>query len=597
MHSFLAWLRGSLARPFLLYFGAVTALLVICAVPAIALIELSTGSGSAINVSGSMRMQSYKLALAVADPYETQEERRRETLHAVRDFAAKLASPGLLSGFKQRLDDPAYPQYTALKERFETNMAPLAEASIESEEARKRFLAQVPDFVGQVDRFVQTLENSLNRRLAALKWMLAAILVGLASSTFLMVRYLRRRLFTPLDEIGKAAHAVRKGSFGVRAPVRSHDEIGRLAEAFNYMVAELGGFYGRLESEVEKKTADLARRNGLLQLLSKVGRAVSAGDRLEAKGLGAVLDDACRLMGAASACVTVGDEGTRYALAKSAAWQEGDERSARAFPFAVRGGTAGGALQIRFGSEEAGGWQNDVATALAQTIGADITRALRQLDGRRLAVLEERSTIARELHDSIAQTLSYCRIQVHRLKVFLGRGSMDESVQGAIDELSEGVNTAYRQIREVLTAFRTQPSARNLSGAVEETVEEFRNRTGIEISVENALSGLELSPNSHVHITYILREALVNVEKHAHAKHVDVRLLRLADGSAVLDVTDDGEGIDENAAKANHFGLSIMKERAEALGGTLEVRRVAPEGGTRVRLTVPAASGSAERKA
>ncbi|MFU0842358.1 MAG: Sensor protein [Burkholderia sp.] len=597
MHSFLAWLRGSLARPFLLYFGAVAALLVICAVPAIALIELSTGSGSAINVSGSMRMQSYKLALAVADPYETQEERRRETQQAVRDFSSKLSSPGLLSGFKQRPDDPAYPQYTKLKERFERNVAPLAEASIADEDARKRFLAQVPDFVGEVDRFVQTLENSLNRRLAALKWMLAAILVGLASGTFLIVRYLRRRLFTPLGEIGRAAHAVRRGRFDVRAPVRSHDEIGRVAEAFNYMVEELGGFYGRLESEVEKKTADLARRNGLLQLLSKVGRAVSAGDRLEAKGLSGVLDEACRLMGAASACVTVGDESARYVLSKSAAWQDGDERLARAFPFAVKGESAGGALQIRFEGEEAGGWQSDVASALAQTIGADITRAVRQLDGRRLAVLEERSTIARELHDSIAQTLSYCRIQVHRLKFFLGRSGPDKDVQGAIDELSEGVNTAYRQIREVLTAFRMQPSSKTLSGAVDETVEEFRNRTGIAISVENALTGLELSPNSHVHIIYILREALVNVEKHAHAKHVAVRLLRLADGSAVLDVTDDGQGIDENAAKANHFGLSIMKERAEALGGSLSVSRVSPEGGTRVRLTLPAAPGPAEKKA
>ena len=76
-----------------------------------------------------------------------------------------------------------------------------------------------------------------------------------------------------------------------------------------------------------------------------------------------------------------------------------------------------------------------------------------------------------------------------------------------VNELSEGITTAYRQLREVLTTFRLQISSSGLNGAVEETVEEFRGRTGIATTVSNALLGLELTPNEQIHFVHILREA------------------------------------------------------------------------------------------
>ena len=77
--KFIAWVRGSIARQFQLVFGTITLLMMLVALPAIVLTELSTGSGGAINVSGSMRMQRYKLALAVADPFSDFEARELKT--------------------------------------------------------------------------------------------------------------------------------------------------------------------------------------------------------------------------------------------------------------------------------------------------------------------------------------------------------------------------------------------------------------------------------------------------------------------------------------------------------------------------------------
>lgn len=583
----IAWVRGSIARQFQLVFGTITVLMMLVALPAIVLTELSTGSGGAINVSGSMRMQSYKLALAVADPFTEYEEREQKIMTACDEFGAKLESKGLLNGMRTTDDDEAYRQYKALKVRFAKEVRPLAEASIRNIDARLRIVTEIPSFVEDVDRFVQTLETGLNERLAMLKWLLAVIMIGAVFVGWVMLRVMRKSIFEPIAAIGKAANAVRRGDFTVRARVGVPNEIGRLSSAFNYMVDELGRLYGNLEAEVERKTHDLNRRNEGLQLLSRVGQSVRYGERFESDGLNAVLDEACRLLEADGACVRVGAGESAYVLAKSSNWDRMEEHVVIQTVALSETTPEAGMLEIAFHAESVEKWQSDLSLALAQSVGRSIERVTRQLDDRRLAVLEERSTIARELHDSIAQSLSFSRIQMHRLKVFVERNEPHDKVLATVNELSQGISTAYSQLREVLTAFRLQISSAGLNGAIEETTDEFRNRTGIPVTVENRLVGMELSPNNQIHVIHILREALINVEKHARATQVAVSITRRTDGTIMLSVEDNGIGIPENAGKYRHFGLSIMRERAEALGGTIAIARVSAEGGTRVMLTIP----------
>ena len=544
------WLRASIVRQCFVVLAVIGLLAVLAAAPALILTERSTGSGGAINVSGSMRMQSYKLALAVADPFSSFEQRREKTMTALDEFGVKLMSPGLLNGVPHDSGDPAYVQYAALN-----------------------------------DRFVQTLENGLNERLAILQKILTLILFGAMGVSFVMLLVMQRSIFRPLLAIGSAADAVRKGDFTVRAKVPAPDEIGRLATSFNFMVDELGRLYGNLEHEVEKKTEDLNRRNAGLQFLSRVAQSAAWGAVFKRHSLDGLLEESCVQFGARAVRLVVSTDGTAAVLAESDAWPE-EEPETGVVRFVLSNvNPSMGTLEALFDAEPED-WQTGFGEALAQTIGRGIERSTRQSDDRRLAVLEERSTIARELHDSIAQSLSYSRIQMHRLKVFVERGEPQEKVLETVNELSEGITTAYRQLREVLTTFRLQISSSGLNGAVEETVEEFRNRTGIATTVSNALLGLELTPNEQIHFVHILREALVNVEKHARAGSVRVTLSRGADDMFVLRVQDDGVGIPAAPGRYKHFGLSIMKERAEALHGTLTVAP-AEGGGTCVTLVVP----------
>ena len=205
MARLILWLRSSIERQFFIVFGTIAFLTLLVALPAMMLTELSTGSGGAINVSGSMRMQSYKLALAVADPFLSTEERHKRTFEAADEFGAKLVSRGLLNGMTESEADPVYRQYKLLKERFESEVRPLAEASSENVDARRAFVLLIPSFVDEVDRFVQALENGLNTRLALLKWLLAIILLGSLGVTYVMLGVIRKRIFKPLTEIGSAA--------------------------------------------------------------------------------------------------------------------------------------------------------------------------------------------------------------------------------------------------------------------------------------------------------------------------------------------------------------------------------------------------------
>ncbi len=201
-------------------------------------------------------------------------------------------------------------------------------------------------------------------------------------------------------------------------------------------------------------------------------------------------------------------------------------------------------------------------------------------EGRRLAVLEERSAIARELHDSLAQSLSFMKIQVARLQ----STQLDETKQAdAIKELREGLDNAYRELRELLTTFRVHMDLRGLGYAIQAAIDEFSQRSDIRISLDNRLINCRLTVNEEFHILHVVREALSNIVRHSGATAVSVLMRMLRSGAVELIIDDNGVGLTPASPTYDHHGQAIMKERAYNLGGDIEVmnRRY---GGTRVRL-------------
>ncbi len=201
-------------------------------------------------------------------------------------------------------------------------------------------------------------------------------------------------------------------------------------------------------------------------------------------------------------------------------------------------------------------------------------------EGRRLAVLEERASIARELHDSLAQSLSFMKIQVARLQ----SKSVEGTQSAVVQELREGLDNAYRELRELLTTFRVHMDLRGLGYAIQATIDEFSQRSELAISFDNRLVNCRLTVNEEFHILHVVREALSNIVRHSGAKNVSILMQLQKNGEVELTIDDDGIGYSPAASTYDHHGQAIMKERAHTLGGEVEVmaRRY---GGTRVRLS------------
>lgn len=437
-------LRRSLYAQFKCVFWLITIFVVLAAGPAIVLTEQSTGSGGAINVSGSLRMMSYKLTVAVSNPYATYQERDKATRDAVKEFGTRLESPSLTASVPLDAKNHIRELYELVHKRFSDEVSPLAFESIDSEAARRVFLLKVPGFVDDVDRFVFALEESLSWRLTLLKVCLLITLAGAIALTFIMLSVMRRKVFAPLEELEATAERVRQKNFTARSKsADSSNEIGRFAKSFNFMVSELERLYGSLESEVARTTADLHRRNRGLEFLARASE---------------VLKGAVELAEARSAVFYVAknrEQGwtseTGYLFAKTIGWADAIGSS----EFAAHGSsmTLVGMMKVEFG-EVPDAWRRNFFEMTASLIGRAVEAVLRVTDEQRLAVLEERSTIARELHDSIAQSLSFSKIQLLRLRSALMPGAPQGMAQEVLLELDHGISTAYRQLREVLSAFR-----------------------------------------------------------------------------------------------------------------------------------------------
>lgn len=235
--------------------------------------------------------------------------------------------------------------------------------------------------------------------------------------------------------------------------------------------------------------------------------------------------------------------------------------------------------------------------AVASLFALSLGNLQRNHRRRRLALMDERSAIAGELHDSLAQALSYMKLQVARLQLEIGRSCAacgpGERVLEVSGEIKNGLDSAYRHLRELLSAFRTSMPPGGLQQALREVLDELSARSGTELGFDYRLGSLHLSVNEEFHLLQIVREALTNVVRHARAQHAQVRFDEDDDGQIVLTVEDDGRGLREGSGGEGHYGVSIMRDRARQIGGTLNLRAGANGRGTCVEMRFRPRPGSA----
>jgi two-component system NarL family sensor kinase len=202
----------------------------------------------------------------------------------------------------------------------------------------------------------------------------------------------------------------------------------------------------------------------------------------------------------------------------------------------------------------------------------------------RLGAVEERNRLAREIHDTLAQGLTATALQLESADALLDAGSekAHEPLRRALSLTRSNIEEARRSVLDL----RAAPlEGRPLSEALKILVDRWEAETGTGVRYLTVNASRPLPPRVETALYRICQEALTNVARHAEAERVTVRLIATP-GQVQLVVEDDGRGFDASEVPEGRHGLVGIRERAEMLGGTVEVRSN-PGAGTRIEASVP----------
>ncbi len=232
-------------------------------------------------------------------------------------------------------------------------------------------------------------------------------------------------------------------------------------------------------------------------------------------------------------------------------------------------------------------------TLLLANMGNQITLAIENArlhdKVQSMATIEERERIAREMHDGLAQVLTYVNAKSQAARQFISSGQ-ETNAKKQLIELEDIAKDMYADVREAIMDLRTTTSPhRDITSTLQEYVLRFSEMSGTKTDLTISNGNIpNLSPNAEVQVIRIIQEALTNVRKHARASHAQVRI-STEDSKCSIVIEDNGLGFDVQDIRRDlwpQFGLQTMKERAQSIEGTLDISS-SPGSGTRVILNIP----------
>ncbi|ELZ5939631.1 nitrate/nitrite two-component system sensor histidine kinase NarX [Providencia stuartii] len=538
------------------------------------------GNAHAINKSGSLRMQSYRLLSLI--PLNNHSE---EYLNALEN---DLSSPELTQVIKS---EDLTTQFSELYDFWLHTLRPALNKALTPNDARYEVIA----FVNMLDELVHNIDEKTERKIAYVA-MTQMIFIGLVFLLLMAtIWHLRRKIYYPWMKLLTMANAIGQKDFSQRYPNNNkQDELNALGLTLNQMSDELAQSYHQLEQRVTEKTADLRNKNQVLSYLYQSNQILHSAEPLDIR-LGRVLSELknitilknlslrlyedsnetyfheiCSSSNSAHSEDTLSNPKDNLYHPKTLSWELSD--NIHRYGVIVAEIEANEAL-----SDE----QNNLVLMLVKQISGMLAMEHQIEQQQQLLIMDERSAIARELHDSIAQSLSCLKMQISYLQ--MQPESLPEKHQQLLSEMRNEINTAYSQLRELLTTFRLKLTEPGLLPSLENTINEFSQKMGFPVLLNYHLPAKSISPHQSIHIIQIIREALSNILKHAHANWAQVTLQQDS-GIVTISIEDNGEGIGPTPDKQNHYGLIIMRERALSLNGKCDIIPRA-QGGTIVKVT------------
>jgi len=566
--------------------------------------EMAGSDAAAINLSGSLRMQGYSLLSYANEGRENKTQFEQRLNH----FEKILQDPVVIYNVNRlQTGDEIYDRYHHIKQNWHHDIRPKLVAIHGNTILDKAPLSlqDMDSFVASINELVILYQQDAEFKIEMLRLIQIISLFVTLILVYIAMGNVSRHIETPLQHLTEMAKRVRDGDLKHTVELENKDELGVLADSFNAMSAALAQMYEQLEDKVEHKTRQLKQSNDILQFLFETARRINEGMGAQTD-FNPILEKVSQLSGIKDMdlCLTTDKSSTPYihllTLEDSDRHDSCDAGKCDTcvgdscfvspdkggynvkFPL-VQEGQNYGVLVARVNySEGFSQWQHDLIQSVADQISIALSLDNREKLDRRMGLLNERTIIARELHDSLAQSLSYLKIQVMRLQKGHEKGINDESFQELIGELREGLGGAYRQLRELLSTFRLQIDGSGLKGAMNTAFNQLGERSDMNIELNYQIDSVMLNPSEEIHVLQICKEATQNAIYHSKGSKVQVDVL-VNHGDVHMSILDDGIGIPDDPGKLNHYGLAIMSERSRHLGGEVSIQRH-ENGGTLVEL-------------
>ena len=524
-------------------------------------------------------------------------------------------------------------QLNEIKEQWYQDLKPalLAQDKQGFYSVSSRYIEDVNHFVGELQyRNEQRQTWQQNLQILSLILIVIMVLIGM--------RRMQKLVLMPIKQLITANNEFKRGKSQTRVSIKGYREFEVLGNSFNDMASTIETYQRSLESEVQIKTQHLVKANQVLSLFYDFSKSLTTSQvslyRLDAliadfsKTLphleftlciqnkyitnknsivlhGDQMKELCKKLSCDS-CITKNGEHTKtYPIVhQQEAFGELRVRPKSALvmnrSFIADDGindnnetgnditpeqrirmTEAGSI-FPFSSPELDAQNNELIVSLTNLISTALSLRKQRQQEHQLILFEERSTIARELHDSLAQSLSYLKIQVSVLERHL-KNQMSEpeapAIYQNIEQIKVGLGSAYRQLRDLLVTFRLTIDNDNFDEALHEAASEFALKGGFIIKVNNDIMTLNLSAHEQIDLIQIAREALSNISRHAQAQNVEIHLqYEEGDKNILMRIIDDGVGMSGSVDQTQHHGLMIMKERAHNIGGELIVTDNKPRG-------------------
>jgi len=480
--------------------------------------------------------------------------------------------------------------------------------------------------VAIMDEAVQAFEQVATAKVQRLRMMQALFMAGALILVLLGYGFTSHTIIRPLQRLRQVAHEIGSGELAKPVPSLGRGEVGQLAQSLETMRQQLYAAREDLEARVVQRTREL-------EALYRVSREVSS--RLDINHvLRSVTDKARELLQAEVAILCLLDEKGQVLIPQAVSGPPdalaGTQESAqhlpasqvltgdRALPCGVDGCGGGCAIlaapfrvdhlaaplrvgdrvigALCVGSPQAGTFFTEdlgLLTKLASSAAVALENARLYEQAERVATLEERQRIAAEMHDGVAQTLSYLGFKTEQVAELVDAGSGEMAVE-VLQRMRGAIDQASQDVRRSIVSLQEGPRPRRaLQDSLAEVVNEFATDGGPRVDLVLSLDPpLVLASDDTDQVLRVVREALLNARRHAQAEHITVCLEKRG-AEAIVTVEDDGRGFNPEVPSVDgnsHFGLRIMRARAARVGGRMMIDST-PGHGTRVILTWPVKVG------